>query len=170
MSEIISKIKDWVSLGVVPVIGILILSSLLIFLPEQAINTIGLKNISEEYKLHVGLLFLFSISFFAAYCLNGLWKVFLGVWLHEKGKIFFLKREAKNLTFEEKQILKIFIENKTRSANFSMKNGVVLGLQQRGFIVRAGNLGTDSHSMSFPFSIQPWAWQHLNNNPELLEQ
>lgn len=169
MSEIIPKIKDWVNLGVVPVIGLLIFSSLLIFLPESTIQDIGLKALSEEYKVHVGLVFLFSIAFLVAYSMNGLWRIFLGTWLHEQASLYFLKKEANDLTEEEKALLKSFIENRTRSMNLSMKDGVVLGLEKRRFIIRTGLLGTDALSMSFPYAIQPWAWEHLNRHPELLE-
>ena len=169
MSDLIPKIKDWVNLGVVPVIGLLIFSSLLIFLPESTIQDIGLEALSEEYKVHIGLVFLFSIAFLVAYSLNALWRVFLCKWLHEKASLYFLKKEAKDLTEEEKTLLKSFIENRTRSMNLSMKDGVVLGLEKRRFIIRTGNFGTDALSMSFPFAIQPWAWEYLNKHPELLE-
>jgi len=53
--------------------------------------------------------------------------------------------------------------------NLSLKNGVVLGLEKRRFIIRSGNLGTDIASMSFPYAIQPCAWEYLNQHPELLE-
>lgn len=169
MPELIPKIKDWVNLGVVPIIGLLIFSSLLIFLPESVIQNIGLKALSEEYKIHIGLVFIFSIAFLVAYSLNGLWRVFLGTWLHEQASLYFLKKEATDLTNEEKLLLKSFLENKTRSMNLSLKNGVVLGLEKRRFIIRSGNLGTDIASMSFPYAIQPWAWEYLNKHPELLE-
>lgn len=168
MSELISKLRDWVNFGVVPVIGLLIFSSFLIFLPDSTIQDIGLKALSEEYKIHIGLVFLFSIAFLVAHSLNAFWRVFLGTWLHEQASLFFLKKEANDLTDEEKVVLKSFIENKTRSMNLSVKSGVVLGLEKRGFIVRTGNLGTDAVSMSFSYAIQPWAWEYLNKHPELL--
>ncbi|MCW9011045.1 superinfection exclusion B family protein [Marinobacter sp.] len=169
MTELIPKIKDWVNLGVVPVIGLLIFSSLLIFLPESTIQDVGLEALSKEYKVHIGLVFLFSIAFLVAYSLNAIWSVFLGTWLREKASLYFLKKEANDLTEEEKELLKGFVENRTRSMNLSMKNGVVLGLEKRQFIIRTGNLGTDALSMSFPYAIQPWAWEYLNKHPELLE-
>lgn len=169
MSELIPKIKDWVNLGIVPVIGLLLFSSLLIFLPESAIKAVGLMSLSEEYKIHVGLAFFFSIAFLVSYSLNALWRVFLGRWLHETASLYFLRKEANDLTEEEKAVLRNFIEKRTRSMNLSLKNGVVLGLEQRKFIIRTGNLGTDAVSMSFPFAIQPWAWEYLNKHPELLE-
>lgn len=168
MSELIPKIKDWINLGVAPVIGLLILSSILIFLPDPALQLIGVKALSEHYELHIGIMFLFSIAFLLAYSLHALWINLLGQLLREKASLYFLKKEANDLTEEEKKLLKSFVDNDTRSMNLSLKDPIVLGLEKRQFLVRTGTIGTDPMSMSFPFSIQPWAWEHLNKHSELL--
>lgn len=122
----------------------------------------------KNYCTYFGLAFVFSVTFLFATTLNAFWKVFLGHWLKEKASVYFYQKEAYDLTNEEKGILNIFIKGKTRSTSLSMKNGVVLGLEKRMFIVRVGQLGTDAISWSFPFSMQPWAWEFLNKNPHLL--
>lgn len=169
MSELIHKIRDWANLGVVPAIGLLIFTSFLIFLPDLAMEKLGLESLFQEYQILIGLLFLFSLAFLVAHSLSALWKVFLGTWLHEQASLFFLKKEAKDLTLEEKLIIRRFIKSKTRSMNLSVKDAVVLGLEKRRFIIRTGNIGTDAISMTFPYAIQPWAWEHFNRNPGLLD-
>ncbi len=74
-----------------------------------------------------------------------------------------------DLTEEEKAILRLFIVGKTSSVNLSIKNGVVLGLQQKKIIIKLGIVGTDALRMSFPFNIQPWAWEYFNKNPQLID-
>lgn len=168
MTEMIGKIKEWLNLGVMPLLGILIFTSLFVFLPDGAITKIGLTEIKSKYGTYLGLAFFFSLSFLLAAAIYKVWNIWIGPNLKELANLYYLKKDAKNLTDEEKEILRYFIENKTRSANLSLKNGVVLGLEQRKIIIRLGILGTDAISMSFPFNIQPWAWEYFNKNPDLL--
>lgn len=168
MTEIIEKLKGWLNLGVLPLLGILLFTSFFIFLPSEALVKLSLIDLKNTYNTYFGLGFVFSTTFLLAAMLNGFWKIFLSHQLKEMASIYFYKKEAHDLTNEEKEILNIFIKGKTRSASLSMKNGAVLGLEKRMFIIRVGQLGTDAISWSFPFNIQPWAWEYLNKNPHLL--
>jgi len=168
MMEALEKLKGWLNLGVFPLLGLLLFTSFFIFLPLEGLDKLGLTDLKNDYSTYFGLAFVFSMTFLSAATLNTFWKVFLGHWIKEKSRIYFYKKEAYDLTNEEKEILNIFIKGKTRSANLSMKNGVVLGLEKRMFIIRVGQLGTDARSWSFPFGMQPWAWEFLNKNPHLL--
>lgn len=169
MTEIIGKIKEWLNLGVMPLIGILIFISLFVFLPDIAITKIGLAEIKTKYSIYFGLAFFFSLSFLISAAIYKLWNIWIGPNLRNFADIYYLKKDARNLTEDEKEILRHFIVGKTRSANLSLKNGVVLGLEHRKIIIRLGILGTDAISMSFPFNIQPWAWEYFNKNPHLLD-
>lgn len=169
MTEMLEKLKGWLNLGVLPLLGLLLFTGFFTFLPLGALEKLGLLNLKNTYGTLFGLGFVFSITFLIAATLNAFWKVFLGHWLNEKARVYFYAKEAHDLTNQEKEILNIFIKGKVRSTNLSMKNGVVLGLEKRMFIVRVGQLGTDPVSWSFPFSIQPWAWEYLNKNPQLLD-
>ncbi len=168
MLEILEKLKNWLNLGVVPLLGLLVFTGFFIFLPPEALEKLGLIGLKNKYSTYFGLAFVFSITFLFAATLNAFWKVFLGRWLKEKAAVYFYKKEAYDLTNDEKEILNLFIKGKTRTKNLSIKNGVVLGLEKRMFIIRIGQLSTDATSWSFPFSMQPWAWEYLNKNPHLL--
>jgi hypothetical protein len=168
MMEVLEKLKGWLNLGVLPLLGLLLFTSFFIFLSPDSLEKLGLLDLKNNYSTYFGLAFVFSVTFLFATTINAFWKVFLGHWLKEKASVYFYQKEAYDLTNEEKKILNIFIKGKTRSTSLSMKNGVVLGLEKRMFIVRVGQLGTDAISWSFPFSMQPWAWEFLNKNPHLL--
>lgn len=169
MTEIFEKLKGWLNLGVLPLLGILLFTGFFIFLPSEALLKLGLVDVKSKFSTYFGLGFVFSTTFLIAAMLNGFWKVFLARRLKEMANVYFYRKEAHDLTDEEKEILNIFIKGKTRSTSLSMKNGVVLGLEKRMFIIRVGQLGTDAISWSFPFNIQPWAWEYLNKNPHLLD-
>jgi len=168
MSDVIEKLKGWLNLGIIPLLGILIFTSFFIFLPSEVLVKLSLMDVKTKFGTYLGLGFVFSLAFLIAAALNRFWKVYLGYKLKEMTSIHFYKKEAHNLTNKEKEILSIFINGKTRSTDLSLKNGVVLGLEKRMFIVRVGQLGNDPVIWSFPFNIQPWAWEYLNKNPQLL--
>jgi len=166
---IVGKLKEWLSLEVVPLLGILLFTSFLLFLPTVALEKLNLAEFKNTYSTYFGLGLIFSSALLIALTLNAFWRVFLSHWLKDIANVYFYKKEVKNLTDEEKAILNYFIKGKTRSASLSITDGVVLGLETRKIIVRVGNVGTCAMSMSFPFNIQPWAWGFLNKNPHLLE-
>ena len=52
MTEMIGKIKELLNLGVMPLIGIFIFTSLFFFLPDEAITKIGLTEIKTKYRTY----------------------------------------------------------------------------------------------------------------------
>lgn len=170
MIDVLEKVKGWLSLGVGPLLVLMLFTGLISFLPSDVIASLGLSEIKKSYGEYFGLAFIFSIAALFVASITKLWDVFLGNWIKEKVTLYFYRKEANDLTEEEKEILRRFIDGKTRSAHLSLKNGTVLGLEKRMFIVRVGQLGTDAINWSFPFNIQPWAWEYLNKNPHLLDR
>jgi hypothetical protein len=69
------------------------------------------------------------------------------------------------LTEVEKKLLRGYIANQTRTQNFPIENGVVRGLEAEYIIYRAGSIGQLN---SWPYNIQPWAWDYLNKHKGLL--
>jgi hypothetical protein len=168
--DILEKVKGWLSLGVGPLLVLMLFTGLISFLPSDMIASLGLSEIKMTYGEYFGLAFIYSIAAILVASITKLWDVFLGNWIKEKVTLYFYRKEAYDLTDEEREILRLFINGKTRSAHLSLKNGTVLGLERRMFIVRVGQLGTDAITMTFPFNIQPWAWEYLNKNPHLLDR
>lgn len=168
MTDFIGKIKDWLNLGVVPLLGILVFSSLFLFVPDSILENLKLFEIKNKYGLYFGLSFFFSISFLVASGAYNLWKIWLGPMLKEYVSLFYYKKDAKHLTEDEKEIIRSFIDGATRSAILSIQNATVLGLERRKIIIRVGNVGTTGFGFNFPFNIQPWAWEFYNKNPDIL--
>jgi hypothetical protein len=71
------------------------------------------------------------------------------------------------LTEDEKAILRGYIEGQTRTQYLAMSNGTVGQFVVEKILFRASSLG--SVADYFPYNIQPWAWDYLNNHPEVLE-
>ena len=169
MTEILEKIKGWLTLGAVPLIGIFVFTGLFIFSSSTFLSELGLLEFYTEYKLWFRVAFIFATALIIANIIWAVWEVLLRNIVKEKAQLFFYRKEAKDLTVEEKTILREFIVNQTRSANLSIQDATVLGLEKRMFIFRVGNVGATGFGFIFPYNIQPWAWEYLNKHPELLD-
>lgn len=170
MNELFEKLKDWLNIETLPLIGLLIFTGMFILLPSATLSELGVLKFHEDNQTYLGFGFVFSIALLIAKGIYGIWDVCLKHLLKDLAQVYFYKKEAHTLTEEEKEILRKFIVNRTGSVNLSIHNGVVLGLEQKHFIYRAGLIGIGgANGLSFPFNIQPWAWKHLNKKPELLK-
>jgi hypothetical protein len=49
-----------------------------------------------------------------------------------------------------------------------VNDGAIGGLKRNGIVFQAANISTPG-SMSFPYNIQPWAWNYLHKHPDLLD-
>ena len=73
-----------------------------------------------------------------------------------------------NLSKDEKELLREYIDNDTKTRNFSYRNGVAMGLKSCNILFISSNLSRGPRLM-FPFNIQPWAWEMLKRNPKYLK-
>lgn len=78
---------------------------------------------------------------------------------------------AKSLTPNQKKILKRFLDNNERSLVIP-RDETVKELEIRKFIYRTSTMsepGPAYEAFRFSYSIQPWAWNYLNENKNLVE-
>lgn len=71
------------------------------------------------------------------------------------------------LSEPEKEILRGYVHNSTTTLYFPMSDGVVGGLEAQRILYRSSNIG---HLDEWAYNIQPWAWEYLNDHPELLDK
>jgi hypothetical protein len=76
------------------------------------------------------------------------------------------------LTKEEKNILKRYIDKGTKSLDLNIQNGVVSRLLGIGFLKLAFKVsyGGSKGSFTFPVNIQDWLWKELEKNPHYLSE
>ena len=149
---------------------IVLVSGLLLWGPEQFNKGLGLDLFVNEYRIWVGVAFLFFLA-------TGLMPVI--PWIFNFIKKRYQKRVAhrqlaqnlKELTPEEKDILRRYIESDTKAQDLNIQNGVVgrllkIGFLELGFSVSyGGRLG----SYTFPVNMQDWLWKELKKHPEYLQ-
>jgi len=71
------------------------------------------------------------------------------------------------LTDQEKDLLKAYFLQNTKTQFFSDMDGVAIGLQKNGILYLASKLGM---GFRFPYNIENWAWEYLSKHQELLER
>ena len=105
---------------------------------------------------YIVYLYLFSISN------NNKSKDTRNISIYKNGKLY-----LKSLTEQEKEILRLYIDNKTKTQKFKTDNGVVMGLIKNNIIYKSSQSATGY--MEFPYNIEDWIWIYLNKNKNLLK-
>ena len=98
--------------------------------------------------------------------------LFLGVdrvaaWRRGRRELRSLRRVLRDLTPEEKAVLAEYIRDDAGTQYFSIRDGVVQGLQAKGVLYRA-SVVSRGRDIEFAFNIQPWAREYLRENQHLL--
>lgn len=78
------------------------------------------------------------------------------------------KRILANLSKDEKELLREYINNDTKTRTFSIQNGTAMGLKAYNVLYMSSNI-TRGRSLMFPFNIETWAWEMLKENPKYLK-
>lgn len=146
------------------IIGAFIISATFVFAPDRFLAALGAIQYRQKGKSYFGLLFLILaamiIARIAGYAID-----------KTEGYFFFRTRKQRLtlLTVEEKNILRGYIEGKTRTLYLDVRSGIVKGLVHDAIIYRASSVNTAEYGfMAFAHNIQPWAWKYLNEHRELL--
>jgi hypothetical protein len=146
-------------------LGILIGTGMLVFMPESVLSKLGLFAFVSTFRGWLGGTFVLSMALLLG---NG-----LSVALREDGKYITEINDSRKrrepfqyLSPPEKALLAKYYIDKTPTQYFEITDGVAKGLEAKGFIFRSSNVA--AHYMSFAFNIQPWEWKCLQDNPSLV--
>jgi hypothetical protein len=166
MTDWLGNIKSWLSLSLRQVTIVAVVGLLLLFLPDNLIQSLGVANLLNIYRPWVGIVTLVaSVYIVVGVVFNagdkiiekvkGRWRVRQGI------------KSLESLTPPERQLLCEYIENETQTASVNVASGVVLGLQGKGILYQASIVG--SLYDGWDFNIRPWAYEYLRKHPELLK-
>ena len=162
----VSNVLAWIKQPIPYLLSFSFVLGLLIFGPGWIARDLGVNQVVSQHRWALGIGFIITfIAIMAAllslaerhiidYVSNRLW----------------LRRKAKrmhDLTPQERQILKSFLENNTRSCTLNNASGVVGGLVAEEIIYRSSSMG--QFGAYFSYNIQPWAWDYLRKNPHLID-
>lgn len=142
-----------------------ILSAALLFTPQKYLQVVGVHQLAQDYRPVFGLLMLFCAATLVVSISVALWRATSRGW----GKRKFKRRIHQRLTRlseDEKQILRFYISQQTRSNTLRIDDGIVQGLVAAGVIYRSANMG--SIVDGFSHNISEVAWEYLHENHVLL--
>lgn len=165
----ITKVVEWLRLSTPQLFWLFLFASvvltLLAFAPEEALGTLGLRDLRVEYRTVIGLSWILSSS---GLLVTG--SKFVFEWT--KGKVERKRRSDRLrlrlhlLTPAERAILQKYIAEDTRTQKLSLYDGVARELVREHIIFTPNNVR--GYENSLPHNIQPWAWDYLKKNPKLL--
>lgn len=160
-----SRLPEWLNLKPRFWVGIFMLASILLFLPSEALDKLGLKDFRDTQKTVIGLIFLGSAVFLGSYAAEEIWSNGKKAYLEQR-QLKFWRDQMSDLSPPETLILREYIDNQETTRYFAISNGIVNGLVAKNILYCSSNVGI--YHMSFPFNLQPWAWKYLNEHPEIL--
>jgi hypothetical protein len=154
-------------------LGVALAAAALLFLPEAVVGAVGLNDLLRTNRPYVGAALLVSVAILAAQAFVAAIAFGKGMYLKRKAKRVAALAEQQRLerltklTPEERAYLIPYIATEINTCYFSIEDGIAGGLQAKGIIYRSANIG--DMVTGFAFNLQPWAREHLNQNPQLLE-
>lgn len=147
-----------------------LVTGLILFLPDKAIEKLYMFNLKEKYGFIVGIIFLLSTIMLFVMLIHYLGKKAYKKISNKKlikNQIKYLKELDKTKT----NFIREFIKEDSHTLNVCMNNGSVIELSHFGIISIAG--GTQPVDIDYDNSIyakyflQPWVIKRINQDEEL---
>jgi superinfection exclusion protein B len=171
-SEWLNPILEWVGkhLSLRWVVAICCVAALLLFLPQSYIARFGLLEFSQKNHVLITLVFFITVAFLATYLISWLRQLASDA-IQRRRFLRHGKVRLHGLSVDEKVILRRFVHAGGSVLNLDIMNGTTLVLRDEGFIyapVLGGRWHLGRLGGGFPYKIQPWVLQYLNEHPECL--
>nr|WP_010130628.1 superinfection exclusion B family protein [Microbulbifer agarilyticus] len=153
--------------------GLVVATGIVLFSTSDLIDEIGLMDFREQNKAYIGACFILSLSILASQASSKVFQIFKSIILKRKkrkNKAQVLERRKRglaHLTPDEKAYLAPYIFDQKTTQYFLLEDGVKGSLEAKAIIYRASNVGDMVDGWAY--NIQPWAKDHLENNPQLLD-
>jgi superinfection exclusion protein B len=139
---------------------------IIIFIAQfnHVLFVLGIQSLIDNLLPIVSLLAVLLFGFIIGGPIYEIGNSYYNTYYNRKNIESFLKQ----LTNDEKAILKPYIEENIRAKFFDMQNGTVGGLASKNILYRSSNLGNPG-SYSFAYNIQDIAFNILKKKPSYLQ-
>lgn len=163
---------EWLKLGLEAVkqagvyapVAALLASSIILFLPNAWLGSIGLQAFKTNNIETIGLAFVVSLVATMIQLIIWLKRT---LWDSRQARKS-LEKRLHNLSYQEKQILCAYVLNKVKTQYFRIEDGVVQGLVHSRILYLSSNMG--SLIRGFSYNIQLWAYEYLSENTHLITE
>lgn len=154
---------------------IAVTAGLIVFLPDNVVQKMGLYQTRSTYLPYIAVVFLVSAILFVIQ-VGAKGFAWSKGWRKKQSDLRCRVKQLETLTKEERAILKRFMERQTMTQRLDVDSGIVNGLMFKDIIYRATNRATSGFAdytyhgvvYSCDHNMQSWAWEYLNEHPELL--
>jgi Super-infection exclusion protein B len=162
--EALAKFFELLKAPIRLIIGAFVVDAILVFGPNSFLKRLGVLQYREEGKPYFGWLLALLTAWIVAAIAGA---------IEDKLKEYLFLRDRKKrlalLTAEEKNVLRRYIEGKTRSLYLDIGSPLVKGLENEAIIYRSTSISSPMHGFgAFGYNIQDWAWEYLNEHRDLL--
>jgi hypothetical protein len=161
----LGKLVEWIKLSPKHLLPVSLFTGFTLFAPPEWLTAFGIVGLVSDYRPYLGAAFLLSAALLSSALI-----------VTVQGQVASRRRQARrdkymrqrlhNLAEPEKEILRGFLRNETRTQYLSMADGRVGGLEAEKIIFRSSNVGFSLDHWAY--NIQPWAWEYLKKRPKLL--
>jgi len=158
---------DWFKLSPSRFFAITVITAVLLFAPPTFLETLGVSTFVSQYRPILGVICLISGVLFFVHPISQIATALSDIGT-DKLAARTNRKWLRTLTKDEKAILCRYVTQGTQSQMLDPESGITNGLVAKGIIYRAANIGRLGYG--FAYNIQPWAWDYLNDHPELLGQ
>lgn len=159
------KIIEWVKLTPKYLFPIALASGFLLFGPENLLSTLGVCDFAEVHKSYIGFVLLLSTALLLGAFLANIGNTLMG-FISVKFKSYIYRTRLKDLTSEEKEVLKMYLDKDNRTCLFKISHGPVQNLMADKILFKTGpGINSTTHNVG----IQTWAWRYLMKNKRLLK-
>jgi hypothetical protein len=136
----LSRYLDWIKLSPRYLLPIAVFTGFILFAPQELLARFGLVSWLSEYRPYFGLVFLLSATLLLSAALVALYN-----WVMEgrrqRARMKQMQQRLHKLAEPEKEILRRFIYNRTKSQMLNMADGTVGSLEAQQIIFRSSSVG-----------------------------
>ncbi len=163
MEKLLEKLFDLKKIPVKFIFVIWISSSIILFVPEQALTKLNLKDFLSDYGKYLGIIFIICSGFLIVTISNFITKKF-SLNKYEKKLQSTILKNLNDLNIHEQALLREFFIQDKHTLQLPMDDETVIGLENKRIIVRASDVGfTYIHGAYFPYAITNFAKNNLTD-------
>jgi hypothetical protein len=148
--------------------AVLVAALATLFLPTNLLQTIGLSQFKETYRMELGVALVASGSLLSIQLVAAVAN-FVMVPIRRRRISKDIRRQLEGLTYEEKQFLRPYIDDGENSNYAQYSDGVANGLVAKRIVYRASQMSIPGTMMAFPYNLQAYAREELSKHPYLLD-
>lgn len=163
------NLADFFKLPTKIMFALALASGMVLFLPDNIVAKIYMVDFRNKYGFAIGVLFLISFSILAVNVFVGVYNYISNKYSVKKFKATAKERLQKLDDYQKGIVYGLYMED-NHTDELPLYDGAVNWLEQNIIITKTTNhyAVSDLNNAVFPYMLQPWAFEELQKDSELL--